>query len=161
MDRLYIDLLPRDLVYELLDFFPMNELVSRIDTQDKKTYAYILHPIFKKYLTRDYWLRWLSNLTKQPKHIFRELAIDDHLYDYLNYLYKYSYRYNYAKPNELYIISIPYGYLSILKYIDEHYPNAITEKDRSRMRTSYELAKRYGHKETTDYLTKKYGNLEY
>lgn len=151
----YIDLLPRDLIYELLDYFDLRTLIRHYSASD----SYKLFHVLDKYSPKGYLVRWLSRITKLPKSVFNALKMDDTFYNFVLYIDRNNRYVNYDNPQNLYKLAIPYGYLSILKYIDEHYPNIITQKDTQdyKFKSWYDIALKNKYYDTLDYLNEKYG----
>lgn len=122
--RIYFELLPRELIEELLLYMPLNEIDN-------------LKDLFNRYLTKSWWISRLSVITHLPREALTDVINDadlDHIIRYVRLVdreknrldqrqqHYYQY-YPRGQPDffeSLYFLTIPYGYVSILKYIDEH-----------------------------------------
>ena len=101
MDKLYIDLLPKDLRYELFMYIPLLDIIPNLSyykasypalpiaysggIKPKFTLQYyasdkpplIIAPFYENYLNKDFWIKRIMYLTKLPKIAFVDFLNDN------------------------------------------------------------------------------------
>ena len=117
----YFDIVPRELIDELLFLIPLPDLE-------------VIQIIFSKYLTKQWWIRRLMIITKLPRESLIDVNNDPDLRHIINFVKsadEIKRNINgplYWSPSVegpdfyrlLYELSLKFGYVSILQYIDEN-----------------------------------------
>lgn len=111
----YIDLLPRDLRYELLNYIPMQDIITSFEEFGGNYGTYVMNNFYVKYISPSYWAYRLSINYKLPRTALIDL-INDNDVDKVNFMM--------AELEDnaiaLYGFAIESNYASLLKYIEGH-----------------------------------------
>lgn len=108
----YVDLLPRELQYELLMHFTIRELMPKYLRYGVQSKDYSLNSFYARYINKNYWVHRLSTKLKLPRKAFIEFLNDANMDNVNRFIVN-----NELRPLNSYQHGLNAGYMDFSEYL--------------------------------------------